>query len=103
MKKSLYIPFSFLLVSYFGLLASNAQEKFFRAIGTPEHPKVAVSWNRYNTYDGVVEIMRNISKVYPDLARMQSIGKSVEGRDIMLLAISDFKTGNPDKKPAMYI
>ncbi len=79
------------------------QEKFFRAIGTPHKPEVQVSWNRYYTYEGIVEIMEKIAKAHPDLARMESIGKSFEGKDIYLLTISDFNTGDPDKKPAMYI
>ncbi|WP_194776352.1 M14 family metallopeptidase [Pararhodonellum marinum] len=80
-----------------------AQEKFFRAIGTPHAPKVEVAWNRYYTYAGVTDIVQKIAKAHPDLARVESIGKSYEGRDIWLLTISDFKTGNPDQKPAMYI
>ena len=28
---------------------SKAQDKYFRAIGTPHNPKVHVSWNRYHT------------------------------------------------------
>jgi hypothetical protein len=81
----------------------KAQEKFFRAIGTPHEPKVEVSWNRYNTYDGVVDIMEKIAEAYPKLARLESIGKSYEDRSIYMLTISDFNTGNPDEKPAMYI
>lgn len=90
---------SFLL----NISAVQGQEKFFRAIGTPHKPKVEVSWNRYYTYEGIVEIMEKITKAHPNLARMESIGKSFEGKDIYLLTISDFKTGDPDKKPAMYI
>jgi hypothetical protein len=82
---------------------SQAQEKFFRAIGTPHEPKVEASWNRYNTYDGVVDIMKKIAKAYPKLTRLESIGKSYEDRSIYMLTISDFNTGNPDEKPAMYI
>lgn len=91
------------LITLFSISEITAQEKFFRAIGTPHQPKVEVSWNRYYTYDGVVDIMQKIAKAYPNLTRLESIGKSVEGREIWLLAISDFKTGNPDRKPAMYI
>jgi hypothetical protein len=83
--------------------AANAQEKFFRAIGTPHQPKVDVSWNRYYTYEGINEIMEKIAKAHPDLTRLESIGKSYEGRDIYLLTVSDFKNGDPDRKPAMYI
>ena len=81
----------------------QAQEKFFRAIGTPHKPKVEVSWNRYYTYEGVVDIMQKIAKAHPNLAKMESIGKSYQGKDIYVLTITDFKKGDPSKKPAMYI
>ncbi len=83
--------------------AGFAQEKFFRAIGTPHKPKVEVSWNRYYTYEGVVDIMQKIAKAHPDLTKLESIGKSFQGKDIYVLTISDFKKGDPSKKPAMYI
>ena len=35
--------------------------------------------------------------------RFGSIGKSVEGRDLWVLTVSDFRTGDADRKPAMYI
>jgi len=82
---------------------SQAQDKFFRAIGTPHQPKVEVSWNRYYTYEGIVDIMQKIAKAHPDLAKLESIGKSYEGRDIYLLTISDMKNGDAKRKPAMYI
>ncbi|MBQ0741591.1 peptidase M14, partial [Aquimarina celericrescens] len=74
-----------------------------RAIGTPHEPKVEASWNRYNTYAGIVDLMKKINKAYPNLTRLESIGKSYEKKDIYMLTISDFKTGDPDEKPAMYI
>ena len=90
------------VLGFFSLLLNittgQAQEKFFRAIGTPHEPEVAVSWNRYYTYEGVVDIMQKIAKAHPDLAKLESIGKSFQGRDIYLLTISDFKTGDPSKK-----
>ncbi|WP_019037164.1 M14 family metallopeptidase [Psychroflexus tropicus] len=96
---------SFICAAVLLLLSSvtQAQEKFFRAIGTPHQPKVEASWNRYNTYDGIVDLMQQIADAYPKLTRLESIGKSVENRDIYMLTVSDFNTGNPDEKPAMYI
>ena len=37
-----------------------AQEpnQMFRAAGSPENPKVAVSWNKYYDYEGHVEIAK---------------------------------------------
>ena len=102
--KNFEYTFSIFLITLLMLSNStNAQEKFFRAIGTPHQPKVEASWNRYNTYDGIVDLMQKIAKAYPKLTRLESIGKSVEDRDIYMLTVSDFGTGDPDKKPAMYI
>ncbi len=98
-KTILFFGTLFLLVS----IEVDAQEKFFRAIGTPHTPKVEVAWNRYHTNDGLLDIMQRMVKAHPSLAKLESIGKSFEGRDIWLLTISDFGHGNPDRKPGMYI
>lgn len=83
-------------------MAQNA-EQVFKAAGSPVNPKVPISWNRYNDHAGITEICRKIAKAHPDLAKLESIGKSYEGRDIWCLTVTDFKTGNPDQKPGMYI
>lgn len=103
MKNIIYTSLCCFFLGLFMIPEVTAQENFFRAIGTPHQPKVEVSWNRYNTYDGIVDIMQKIAKAHPNLTRLESIGKSYEGRDIWSLTISDFKTGNPNQKPAMYI
>ncbi len=84
-------------------LFSQTPDQLFKASGSPVNPKVAVSWNRYNDHAGITEICKKIAAAYPDLAKLQSIGKSYKGRDIWCLTITDFKKGNPDSKPGMYI
>ena len=84
------------------LLSQNV-DLFFKAAGTPANPKVQVSWNRYNTYSGVVDICTKLAKAYPELVSMESMGKSFQGRDIYVLTISAKKTGNPDLKPGFWI
>ena len=64
---------------------------FFRAAGTPQNPKVQVSWNKYNTSKGVADICTRLAKAYPDLVTMESAGKSSQGRDIIVLTITDKK------------
>lgn len=74
-----------------------------RAIGTPPNPKVQVSWNRYYDYKGLTDIMQRIVRAYPDLARMESMGKSTQGRDMNVLIVTDFKSGRTDRqKPAFW-
>ncbi len=104
MKKIYYsILISFFIIFITLPLLSQNEDMFFKAAGTPPFPKVQVSWNRYNTHSGVVDICTKLAKAYPDLVTMESIGKSYQDRDIIVLTISDKKAGNPDFKPGFWI
>ncbi len=65
--------------------------------------KVDLAFDRLYTYDEVVAICRKLVDAYPDLLRMESVGKSVEGRDMWLLTLNNSQTGSDSSKPAMYI
>ena len=78
-------------------------EQVFKAAGTPANPKVQIAWNRYYTYDGVTEISRKLQKAYPELLKMESIGKSYENRDIWVLNVTNLKNGDHLQKPGFYI
>jgi len=82
---------------------SAQQENYFRAIGTPHKPKVEIAWNRYYSSEGLWDWMKKIAQAHPHLAKIESIGKSVEGRDILTLTITDFSTGKDTEKAAMWI
>jgi hypothetical protein len=84
-------------------LFSQTPAQLFKASGSPVNPKVAISWNRYNDHAGITEICRKIAAAYPNLAKLESIGKSYKGRDIWCLTVTDFKKGDPASKPGMYI
>ncbi|RNI28418.1 peptidase M14 [Rufibacter immobilis] len=93
------------LLAFCGVQTSRAQtpEQVFRAAGTPHNPKVSVSWNRYYDYAGITQICQQLAKAHPDLVKLETIGDSYEGRRLWVLTVSDFKTGDPLRKPAMYI
>ena len=86
-------------------VSGNAQTptQTFKASGSPVNPKVPISWNKYYDHAGITDICKKIAAAYPDLAKLESIGKSFKGRDIWALTITDFKKGDPAKKPGMYI
>ena len=86
-------------------LASNAQktEDIFRAVGSPHNPKVQISFNKYYTAEGLAAISKKIAEAHPNLVKRESIGKSTEGRDIWMMAISNYNVGDADKKPGFYI
>jgi hypothetical protein len=97
--------FALLLLTLLINPRGNAQNEdhFFRAAGSPGNPKVQASWNKYYTNKGIADICSRLAKEHPDLVTVESIGKSVQGRDILLLTITDRKTGEPGAKPAFWI
>jgi hypothetical protein len=104
MKKIFSITILVLAIQFlFTSLNAQNDDMFFRAAGTPQNPKVQVSWNKYNTYKGVADICSRLAKAYPDLVTMESAGKSFQGRDIIVLTISDKKVQDPGLKPAFWI
>jgi hypothetical protein len=104
MKASIKKIISILTIAV-AAFSANAQTaaQIFKASGSPVNPKVAISWNKYYDHAGITEICKKIVAAYPDLAKVESIGKSFKGRDLWVLTITDFKKGDPSKKPGMYI
>ncbi|MFT3824466.1 MAG: M14 family metallopeptidase [Chitinophagaceae bacterium] len=105
MKRS--IQSSILIASLALSTAFQAQaqkpEQIFKAAGSPANPKVAMSWNKYYDHAGIADICKKMAAAHPDLCKLESIGKSFQGRDLWCLTISDFKKGDANRKPAMYI
>lgn len=104
MKLYRYTIQSLLLLFIFPL-AINAQksDEIFKATGSPANPKVQIAFNRYYTSEGLAALGRKIVQAHPNLAKMQSIGKSTEGRDIWMLAITNYRKGEADRKPGFYV
>ncbi len=100
--------FSFLISALFLIIfsvpgKSQNDDLFFQAAGSPGNPKVQASWNKYYTYKGVADLCTRLAKAYPDLVTMESAGKSYQGRDIIVLTITDKKVLTPDEKPGFWI
>ncbi len=51
-----------------------------------------LNWDRYPTYSVYLQMMEDFATNYPDIARLETIGTSQEGRLIQVLKITD----NPD-------
>ena len=43
----------------------------------------------YHNYSELTEFLENISSQYPHITRLESIGQSVQGRELWVLEISD--------------
>ena len=66
-------------------------------------PEVEIAFNRYYDVPEIHDFMRQIAAAHPDLITLQSIGKSLEGRDMLMAIVNDPSTGAHDEKPAMWI
>lgn len=75
----------------------------YKAVGGPTQPKVPVFWNRYHDHREIREILEKMVAAYPQLVKLESIGKSHEGREIHVLTITDFQAGTESEKPGFWI
>ena len=62
-----------------------------------------IRFDRYYTYAEMTARLRALVDAHPELARMTSIAKSFQGRDVWLIEIGNAKTGPLDEKPGYYI
>lgn len=62
-----------------------------------------IRFDTYYKYDEITSFVHAFAEEYPELVRVQSIGKSYEGRDIWLVTITNFETGPDDEKPALWV
>ena len=62
-----------------------------------------VKFNRFYRYAELTRILKAYAKEYPHLIRLESIGKSHEGRDVWLVTATNFKLGNDAEKPAFWV
>lgn len=57
----------------------------------------------YHDHAEMEEFLRAAVEAYPQLASMESIGKSYEGRDLWVVALTNRETGEPETKPALFL
>ncbi len=62
-----------------------------------------VDFKHFHTYEEATDILRTWAREYPDLVELYSVGRSLEGREIWQITITNKKTGRHTDKPAMFI
>jgi len=65
--------------------------------------EVPLRFDRYYNYEEVTEALNALHKAYPEITRLEVLGKSEEGRDIYALTINNPKTGAELSKPGVYV
>jgi murein tripeptide amidase MpaA len=60
-------------------------------------------FSKFYRYDELGELLREFVRSYPQLARLEAIGNSHEGREIRALTITNSATGPALEKPGFYV
>ena len=66
----------------------------------PQH-KVKLDFDRWHDVNELYADMGRLEKAYPKFLKLTSMGKSYEGRDIMVMTINNPETGPEMSKAAM--
>ena len=98
MIKRFYLLFSITLL--FSQLSATNDKLFF---GPCNSFSKDMKFDCYHDFKEMSQFLKDAQAKYPQLAKLESIGKSYQGRDLWLITITDFKTGNPEDKPAIWI
>ncbi|MCP4726194.1 MAG: hypothetical protein GY863_14215 [bacterium] len=78
------------------LFACANQEKLVDSDGN-------VDWNRYYSTQETYEIMREYARMYPDLTKIYSIGKSYKGAELLMMEITNKNNRSAEDKPGFYV
>ncbi len=63
----------------------------------------AIAFDRFHRYTELTAILKAFAEEKPDLVAVESIGKSHEGRDIWVVAVTHTATGPAAEKPAFWV
>jgi len=62
-----------------------------------------IAFNRYYRYDDLTLLLKALVEEHPNLLRLESVGKSHEGREVWLVTATNFATGPDIEKPALWV
>ncbi|MEJ1931392.1 M14 family metallopeptidase [Nostoc sp. NIES-2111] len=62
-----------------------------------------VRFDKYYRYEELTTILHSYAQEFPQFIKIESIGKSYEGRDIWLLTVTNFATGADEEKPGLWV
>jgi murein tripeptide amidase MpaA len=60
-------------------------------------------FDKYYRYEELTRLLKEYAREFPGLLKLESIGKSHEGRAIWLVTATNFKSGPDTEKPALWV
>lgn len=64
---------------------------------------VPLTFDHYYTYDEVVTALKALNQAFPELTKLEVVGKSEEDRAIYAMTVNNPKTGDTLEKPGIYV
>ncbi len=83
------------LCAFAGITPATAQQQL--------PAKIEIAWNRFYDYEELVAMSRSLVAAYPNLLSLEEVGKSAQGRPMIVLTLNNPATGAASTKPAMWI
>ena len=68
-----------------------------------EVPRTDLHWTQYHRYDNITQQLRDLDSRYPDLVKLESMGKSWHQRDLWVLKISDMADMDDPEEPDVLV
>src|SRR5688572_33108804 len=62
-----------------------------------------IRFDTFYRHNELTRFLKAYAKEYPHLIRLESIGKSHEGREVWLVTATNFKSGPDTEKPAFWV
>ncbi len=90
-------------VAVIGTLCLGLSARALQAQGSDPAHRVRLDFNRWHDTEELKQDLLALEKAYPKFLKYSSMGKSYEGRDMMLMTINNPDTGPEMSKAAMYI
>ena len=98
LTKTFVSSFAILLIFMSSVLPSFGQ----KYASDPQF-KVKIDFNRWHDVHELYDDMKRLEKAFPKFLKMESVGKSYNGLDIMCMIINNPDTGPEMSKAAMYV
>lgn len=76
---------------------------FIAKVSTSQNISVPLRFDKYYSYEELVQAIKALNKAYPDLTEAVLVGKSEENREIWGLEINNKATGDKLSKPGVYV
>ncbi len=94
--------FLFLAVVSLGVLALGLSAGAGRADDDPRALSF-LTFDHYYDSDQLAAALQRVHEAWPERTRLESMGKSREGRDLWVMSVFDPQGGDPDERPTMWI